>query len=117
LNVLASSVTASESLAATVVVPMPAASLEFEKDWFIGTADFGAMAADLGDADGTYFDFEVTLGVRPTEEIELFAGYRWLSVDAGGMVNGQAYDANIDISGWFLGGAVRIKGPTEPGLF
>ena len=74
------------------------------------SAEGAWMDADLGDADGTYWDLDGTLTVRPSEKFSLFAGYRWIKMDANGIADSRAYESNIEISGWYVGGELTFGG-------
>ena len=68
------------------------------------TVDAGGMAVNYGDIDGVFFDLEAMLRIQPTDHIEIFGGYRWIDVDGDGTADGQAYDADLSVRGWFVGG-------------
>ena len=67
------------------------------------TVDFGWMSADFGDVDGTWMDIEglARLNLMPT--LEIFAGYRYISLDSTGDADGQEYSANLQLEGWTAG--------------
>jgi hypothetical protein len=60
------------------------------------------------------------LTYRPFSWLEVLGGYRWISVDGDGVIDNQAYAADVEVSGWFLGGAVHFgfeRTRPEPSLF
>lgn len=71
-------------------------------------AQGGGMRIDLEDGPGTYWDFEGRVGFSPTEQIDLFGGYRFLSMDSDGIASGRDAKVDLQIHGWFLGGAFRF---------
>ena len=74
------------------------------------SAEGAWMDADLGDADGTYWDLDGMLKVRPSEKFSLFAGYRWIKMDANGLADSRQYESNIEVSGWYVGGELTFGG-------
>lgn len=71
-------------------------------------AQGGGMRIDLDDGIGTYWDFEGRVGFEPTDDVEVFAGYRYLSIDSKGIASSRDAKVDIDVHGWFLGGAFRF---------
>ena len=63
---------------------------------------------EIDDIEGSFFDVEGMLRVRPTGWLDLFAGYRWISLEADGVVDGDAFDTELEISGWLVGGGIRF---------
>ena len=108
IDVVAQNMAASEALRSEVVVPMPYVRFGLIEGDVAAQAAVGAMAADLGDGDGTWVDLEAMVSYRPASAFELFGGYRWIRVDGDGIVTNQAYDADLEVSGWFLGGALHF---------
>ena len=93
-----------------VVAPVPMLFVQVAAD--VGpvgaTVDLGGISVDLPDAEGTFFDLEAMLRVEPFDHVELIAGYRWISIDADGEADGQAFDADLELQGWFVGGGVTF---------
>lgn len=71
-------------------------------------ADFAVMNADLGDARGRFLDTGAMAKVAVGEKVELLAGYRHTVLDVFGRADGRDFDADLDISGWFIGGGIRF---------
>lgn len=92
------------------VYPIPMLFLQSELDLGpVGAVvDAGAMDVSYDDFDGTFFDVEALVIVEPVDHVELFAGYRWISIDANGTSGGEDYFADFDIQGWFVGGGVSF---------
>ena len=67
-------------------------------------AEASWMDADLGDADGTYWDLDGLLRVRASDRFALFGGYRWIKLDANGLADSRNYESNLEVSGWYAGG-------------
>ncbi|MCA8942225.1 MAG: hypothetical protein KDB80_06650 [Planctomycetes bacterium] len=66
----------------------------------------GWMTIDLGDADGDYFDLEGMLRLSVAPAVEVVAGYRYISIDGRGEAEGQRFEADLEMRGWFVGGGV-----------
>ncbi len=108
LDVAATSGLGSESVTTDVIVPMPYVEAElFLGDFSVG-GNFAAMGADLGDGSGRYFDTAFTGRWQVLPEFDLFAGYRYLLLDAYGNASGRDFDSDIEIQGWFFGGGIRF---------
>lgn len=97
-----------ERLQADLWLPMPCIDAEVDLGPVSLCANLGAFQADLGDADGQYFDAEAFVRWEPWMGIEFLGGWRSLSVDAGGDAGNRAFDADFDIEGWFVGGGVAF---------
>ena len=93
-----------------IVAPIPMAFLQgdLELGKFGLTVDAGGMAVDLKDASGTYWDVEALLRFEPVKHVNIFGGYRWISLNAKGNADGQDFDANLDLKGWFVGGGISF---------
>lgn len=93
-----------------VVAPIPMIFLQADLDLgpFGVTVDGGGMSASLKDAKGTYWDLEALVRFQPLPHVNLFGGYRWISLDANGKASGQDFDADIDLKGWFVGGGISF---------
>ena len=63
----------------------------------------GWMEASVSDVSGRLIDFEAIFRVRPIDHVEIFAGYRWLDLDATGIQDDQAFDNDITFSGLTFG--------------
>ncbi len=90
--------------------PIPELFLQAEVDLGVvsATVDVSGMSADIGDVSGEFADVEALLRVHPAAHLQLFGGYRWLSIEADGTSDGQRFDADLRISGWFVGGGVTF---------
>lgn len=108
LDVTARSGGSHESVTTDVIVPMPCV----EANWYLGNFTlFGSgavMGADLGDASGRYIDLEGSLRWKVLPEFDLFGGYRYVLMDAYGEASSRDFDADVEVSGWFLGGAIHF---------
>ncbi|MFO1076489.1 MAG: hypothetical protein U1E73_02045 [Planctomycetota bacterium] len=97
-----------EAVDTTVLTPMPYADLEF----FYGPVAFdlnaGIMSADLGDANGRYFDLEATGRWQATDGFDVLGGYRMIVADVAGRASDRDFDADLYFQGWFLSGGVRF---------
>lgn len=70
----------------------------------VGAAvDFGWIEADFGDVDGTWLDIEGLATMTIVPSLEVFAGYRYISIDTTGDADGQDYAANLQLEGWTVG--------------
>lgn len=73
-----------------------------------GIVDVGWISGEYGDVDGTYLDLAGTVRMEIAAHLEVFAGYRWLEADIKGTVDGQAFQGDLVLQGWFLGGSLRF---------
>jgi hypothetical protein len=64
------------------------------------------MSLDLGDVKGTWIDIEGLANFNVFGPFELFAGYRYISIDTEGEADGQAFEADVVLEGWILGGGI-----------
>ncbi len=97
-------VVASESLDYTAPVPMVHLQGELDLGYLAANIDAGVMDIHLNDIDGTFWDLEGMLRVKPWDHVEIFGGYRYISIDGRGRVSGQDFDSNLVFTGWFVGG-------------
>ncbi len=92
------------------VIPLPMLFLQAEAD--VGPVglivDAGGIDVNYDQFSGTFFDVEAMAILEPVEHFELFAGYRWVDVDADGAVDDQDFLADFQLTGWFLGGGVTF---------
>lgn len=91
-----------------VLVPMPFAEIEGYLGPMTAGANFAFMSADLGDANGIYIDAEAYLRWQATEQFDVMAGYRYLSMDGFGSASSRDFDAEVAVQGFFLGGGARF---------
>ncbi len=101
-------ISAFEQVEVFAPVPMIYVQGELDLGYVAANLDIGAMDVDLPDADGTYWDIDAMIRVRPGGPVEFFAGYRFIHIDGDGEAEGQAFDANLQLNGWFLGGGVTF---------
>jgi hypothetical protein len=80
--------------------------VEFWK--FAAIVEGGYVTAELDDVDATLVDLEAMLEFRPTDLFNLFVGYRELAIDGDGNVDGDDFDVDITLGGFFFGGGVRF---------
>jgi len=89
----------------TNLLPIPQLFLQTEVD--LGYVDLvvegGWIEATYADISGRLIDFEAILRLRPIDHVEVFAGYRWLDLDADGIRDGQAFDTDITFGGFTFG--------------
>jgi hypothetical protein len=92
------------------MLPIPMVFLQAEAE--IGpvgaVVDAGLMDIGYDDFNGTFIDLEALVYYQPITPVELFAGYRWISIDADGLVDEEAFIADLVIQGWFVGGGVSF---------
>jgi hypothetical protein len=108
LDLAARSSAGRESVQTNVLVPMPYAEIEGYLGAVTAGANMAFMSADLGDANGIYLDAEAYLRWQATEQFDVMAGYRYLSMDGYGRASSRDFDADVDVQGLFLGGGVRF---------
>lgn len=92
------------------LLPVPMVFVQGEVD--VGpvavTLDVGGMDASYGEYSGTFFDVEALVLYAPVEHVEVFAGYRWIALDARGESEDRDFTADLDLGGWFVGGGLRF---------
>ena len=93
-----------------IQAPVPLLFVQAEADVGPVSAivDAGGVTVDYGDVDGTFVDVEALLRVEPASNLELFAGYRWISLEGAGDASGQEFDGDLVMAGWFVGGALTF---------
>jgi hypothetical protein len=101
-------ISAFEEIDAQAPVPMVHLQGALELGILALDLEGGWMSLDLGDADGTFWDVEGMLRLVPWRHFELIAGYRFISVEGDGNADGQRFEADLDLSGWYAGGGVRF---------
>ncbi len=99
---------ATETIDEFLPLPMLFAQAELDLGQVSGIVEAGFVALDLTDTNGTYFDFEAMVAFEPMSQLELYAGYRYISLDGEGENDGQALTADLVLQGWFVGGGVRF---------
>lgn len=71
-------------------------------------AEVGYIGATIDGVDASLLDIEAQLQVRPTSWLDLFVGYRYLALNAQGVVSNDSYDVDLTVSGFMLGGGFRF---------
>jgi len=91
-----------------VFVPMLFGQAEVDVGIVAATLDVGYMQASLHDARGQYWDVEALVRINPVPMFEVFAGYRFITLDARGNADDRRYDADLRLHGWMLGGGISF---------
>jgi hypothetical protein len=92
-----------------VFVPMPFLRAAAAIGSFAVIADVAWIeVSDLGDASGRFFDVEGIVDWSVSPHAHVFAGYRVVDIDGSGDAGAQAFAADLQIRGWFLGGGLRF---------
>jgi len=108
LDVSARTTGGREQVTTDVLVPMPYVEAEaFWRDFTVG-ATMGIMSADLGDANGRYWDIEAYSKWAINEQYDLKFGYRYLLLDGYGRASSRDFDADVDVQGLYLSAGVRF---------
>lgn len=98
-----------EDVNVTLPVPMLFLRGAIDLEWAALVAEVGYMhVPEYDNAEGTFWDVEALLEVRPTPSLFLFGGYRLISLDARGEADGQDIDTNLQVSGFVIGGGLRF---------
>lgn len=108
MTVRAPSVGQTEEISSLAPVPMLFAQGEVEVGPFAAIVDGGWISVDLDEGDGEYWDVEGLLRLTPGAGVEIFGGYRWISIDVQGNDEGQEFAADLELQGWFVGGGLRF---------
>jgi hypothetical protein len=109
MNVRSSLSSSSEEL--KVYAPVPLAFVRAEADFgLVGlVGELGYVKnPNIGDVEGTVWDGEVMAELHATRALQLFAGYRMISVNGNGTVDNQDFATDLRISGWTIGGGLRF---------
>ncbi len=87
-------------------IPIPTAGIHFELpiDDFLISADVAGLYISIQDIDVSFIDASATIGWRPINTFGVFAGYRFIGLDA---TNGT-FDFDATLSGPFVGGEIRF---------
>ncbi len=96
---------------AELSAPVPLAYLraEVEIGPFAAVAEGGYMDIDIDDDVSTkLLDLEALVEFRPGDLLDFFVGYRHLALEANGLVDGDTFDADVTLSGFFVGGGLRF---------
>jgi len=108
LDVAARSLTGREDVTTEVWVPMPYLEVEgFWEDFTVG-ANMGIMAADLGDANGRYWDIEAYAHWAINHDYDVKLGYRYILLDGYGRASSRDFDADVDVQGLYLSAGIRF---------
>ena len=99
-------IVASERVEILTPVPMLFLQTEFDFGPVGATLDTGWMSLDLGDVKGTWIDIEGLATFNMFSAFEIFAGYRYISIDTDGDADGQAFEADVELQGWIIGGGI-----------
>ena len=70
--------------------------------------EVGWMNIHLNDAKGNFLDIDGRVSVSVAPLVELFGGYRYVLIDVLGDVDGQAFDTDLELTGWVLGGLISF---------
>ena len=92
------------------VLPVPLLFLQGELDlgYVQAVAEVGGLDVEVQGVDGTFLDAEALLRVRPIDNFEIFVGYRLISADVTGDIDGDGFDADLLLQGWMVGGGVHF---------
>lgn len=93
-----------------VAGPVPMGFLRAQVDvWKIGlVAEAGYMEVDVEDVTAKFLDIEALVEIRPTDLINVFVGYRHLDLQLDGTIDNDSFDADVTLSGLFVGGGLRF---------
>jgi len=89
-------------------VPMPVLDAEVDLGIVAVGGSIGGFEVDLGDADGRYWDGELFVRASPGSTLEFIGGYRYLSFDNEGQADNRDFNAEVEITGWFIGGGIKF---------
>lgn len=98
----------SEEIDELMPVPMVFLKGEVAVGVVTATVDAGYMEADVDDMRGRYWDVEGLLRLRVSGNLEVFGGYRYISIDGDGTSEGQDFDVDLALDGWIVGGGVAF---------
>lgn len=98
----------SENVSIDAPLPLLYGEAEVALGTLRGIVDIGWISGEYGDVDGTFLDLAGTVRLELAKHAELFAGYRWIEADVKGTVDGQAFQGDLVLQGWFLGGSLRF---------
>ena len=95
-----------ESIDFNAPVPMlyGKARFDFPGIPFGASLDIGWLDVSLSDMKGNFLDTEAMILFTPLPTIEIFLGYRYTVIDAHGDIDGQDFDTDLQLEGWYFGG-------------
>lgn len=90
--------------------PLPLAFLRAEATLgpVSAVAEVGYIEVDVEDVDAKFLDIEAMLVVQPAPLLQLFVGYRSVNLEAQGLIDGDAFDTDLRIGGFLIGGGLRF---------
>lgn len=91
--------------------PVPMAFVRGEVDLGIagGIVELGyAKVPEIDEVEGSILDIEALVEFRPIPKLHLFAGYRAQLLEIEGEVDDDAFDLDMDLTGFLLGGGIRF---------
>jgi hypothetical protein len=98
----------SESIDEVLPVPILCAQAAVDLGPFSALADLGGIYLSTGDVEGSFVDFELTARFQPLPNLEVFAGYRLILIDADGNPEGQDFSADLTVQGVVFGGGISF---------
>jgi hypothetical protein len=98
----------SERIDELVPIPILFVQAEAEIGPVSAVVEFGGMDITYDTFSGRLVDLEALLLVEPVDSVELFAGYRWISLDASGQTDDGDFATDLVLQGWFAGGGFRF---------
>lgn len=91
--------------------PLPMAMARLEIDAIPGvqlSAEAGYIRVDVDDVDAELLDVEALLEVTALDPVNLFVGYRAISLEGEGEIDGDNIDVDLGLSGFLIGGGVHF---------
>lgn len=114
MSVTATQIGVTETIDDIGGVPLPFVQVGADLGAVSGFFEVGYLSLDSKDLNlgGDYdvrsdtLDVEAMVRVRPTEYLELFAGYRLFALELRGRVDTDTVDFDVDLSGFMFGGGL-----------
>ncbi|MCR9244260.1 MAG: hypothetical protein NXI31_04455 [bacterium] len=100
---------ASEDIQLSAPLPMLFGRAEIDiADFLQLVGEVGYVAVDVEDVEANLLDVEALLELTALEPLNLFVGYRSISFEGEGEIDGDSIDIDLGLSGLIVGGGIRF---------
>lgn len=98
-----------EQIEVTAPVPMPFVRAEAGLGIVAAVGELGYITVpEIDGIEGTFWDAELALELRPSAFTSVFFGYRHIDIDGEGTVDGRDFEVDLQAAGWMVGGRFRF---------
>ncbi len=90
-------------------VPLLFCRAETQLDAFAVALEIGYLDTPrIDSAEGSCLDAELTVACTVLPDVDLFAGYRFIDIDANGDTGNESFGIDLQVRGWVIGGGLRF---------